>query len=335
MISVIIPVYNSAAYIGNTIESVLNQSFEDFELLLIDDGSKDRTRQEIQSFQERDRRIKYFYKENGGVSSARNWGIREAQGDYISFLDSDDLWDIRFLERMYRKIEEEGKLLCFCGYIEKQGNQEIRYPNRFGIEDVLMGKLCSDTFRIHTDSWLIDRQFLLSTGIAFTEGCHYLEDLEFFVKLLYKAGQEQIAFVPEYLSYYILRPDSLSKQQKMVLPLPMMEQLLEVLKRIYNWLEKEAKETKYLLGVQLTIKKTYIHFLWNQLLLGKFRDFKKLLVFYRTDRSVFFPNRPLVQKRYRIWSFCIFFSPLRYLCRIFLRPYKYLKRKIRIDKLYK
>ena len=112
MISIIIPAYNAADYLAQTIESVLNQTYSDFELILIDDGSTDRTREIIKDYQCKDARIKYFYKENGGVSSARNLGLQKATGDFVSFLDSDDLWDRRFLELMYHKLVAGGELAC-------------------------------------------------------------------------------------------------------------------------------------------------------------------------------------------------------------------------------
>ena len=93
MISIIIPAYNAADYLAQTIESVLNQTYSDFELILIDDGSTDRTREIIKDYQCEDARIKYFYKENGGVSKAQISGLQKATGDFVSFLDSDDLWD--------------------------------------------------------------------------------------------------------------------------------------------------------------------------------------------------------------------------------------------------
>ena len=132
MISIIIPAYNAADYLAQTIESVLNQTYSDFELILIDDGSTDRTREIIKDYQCKDARIKYFYKENGGVSSARNLGLQKATGDFVSFLDSDDLWDRRFLESMYHKLVAGGELACFCGYIEKRGDTITRYPGHFG-----------------------------------------------------------------------------------------------------------------------------------------------------------------------------------------------------------
>lgn len=89
-ISIVVPVYNAAAYLSECIESVLKQSFENFELLLIDDGSKDNSFEIAKMYQDKDSRVKAFSKENGGVSSARNFGISKATGDYITFIDSDD-----------------------------------------------------------------------------------------------------------------------------------------------------------------------------------------------------------------------------------------------------
>ena len=152
MISIIIPAYNAADYLAQTIESVLNQTYSDFELILIDDGSTDRTREIIKDYQCKDARIKYFYKENGGVSSARNLGLQKATGDFVSFLDSDDLWDRRFLESMYHKLVAGGELACFCGYIEKRGgyHHEVSRPFWSGrrIEGEVEGRFVSGFYRL-------------------------------------------------------------------------------------------------------------------------------------------------------------------------------------------
>ena len=89
-ISIIVPVYNVEKYIAECIESVLNQNFEDYELILVDDGSKDNSLSICREYAEKDERIRVFSKENGGVSSARNFGFDKAEGEYITFIDSDD-----------------------------------------------------------------------------------------------------------------------------------------------------------------------------------------------------------------------------------------------------
>ena len=103
MFSVVIPLYNKEAYIADTVKSVLNQSLCDFELIIVNDGSTDKSLQVVREFS--DCRIKVFSNRNGGVSHARNFGVRHAQGDYIAFLDADDLWDSTYLSEMKSFIE--------------------------------------------------------------------------------------------------------------------------------------------------------------------------------------------------------------------------------------
>jgi len=101
--SVIIPLYNKEKFIKNTIESVLNQEFNDFEILIINDGSTDSSLKQIEAFT--DSRIKIFDQENKGVSVARNFGLAQAKGEYICFLDADDYWYPHFLSQMYKHIK--------------------------------------------------------------------------------------------------------------------------------------------------------------------------------------------------------------------------------------
>ena len=101
-ISVIMPVYNSEKYLSATIESVLKQSLTEFELLLVDDGSKDNSGKICDQYAEKDNRVKVFHKQNGGICSARNKGLEEAEGEYIAFCDNDDLYLEGLLEDSYR-----------------------------------------------------------------------------------------------------------------------------------------------------------------------------------------------------------------------------------------
>lgn len=104
MFSVIIPAYNAAPYIQHSINSVLAQTVTDFEIVVVDDGSTDDTKVVVSSIT--DPRIRYVYQENGGVSAARNTGIQNANGDYICFLDADDLWKPHHLETVSRLTEK-------------------------------------------------------------------------------------------------------------------------------------------------------------------------------------------------------------------------------------
>ena len=143
--SVVIPLYNKEAYIADTLKSVLTQSFQDFEVIIMNDGSTDNSLNIVHSFS--DNRIKIISTVNGGVSSARNLGIKGAQCDYIALLDADDLWEPAYLEEMYNlisrfpgcgfyasayKVIEHNKVFVECnkvpeGIIENYFKTEIAY----------------------------------------------------------------------------------------------------------------------------------------------------------------------------------------------------------------
>jgi glycosyltransferase involved in cell wall biosynthesis len=128
-VSVIIPTYNRGYIVGEAIESVLSQTFDDFEIMVVDDGSTDNTRNVVNFIN--DNRIKYFYKNNGGVSSARNMGLDKAAGEYIAFLDSDDLWPENYLQTMVTHLQtkpEYGAAYC-ATTLQKPDGQIIKYDN--------------------------------------------------------------------------------------------------------------------------------------------------------------------------------------------------------------
>lgn len=117
MYSVIIPIYNSEEYLVRCIDSVLAQTASDFELILVDDGSKDRSGDICKKYQEKDSRIKYIRKENAGVSAARNTGIEYATGDYIGFIDSDDEILPDMYENLLRAAQQSGTDIVICDAI--------------------------------------------------------------------------------------------------------------------------------------------------------------------------------------------------------------------------
>ncbi|MCU0749637.1 MAG: glycosyltransferase [Akkermansiaceae bacterium] len=117
-VSVIIPTYNRASQVPGAVESVLAQTWENCEVIVIDDGSKDNTSEVLAPFMDR---IRYVKTENGGVSAARNRGILEADGDWIAFLDSDDTWDPDKLAKQITAMESTGAKVCFCVSADESG----------------------------------------------------------------------------------------------------------------------------------------------------------------------------------------------------------------------
>ena len=121
--TVIIPLYNKENFIENTLKSVLNQNFTDFEVIIINDGSTDKSEEKV--FRFKDSRILYFLKSNEGVSATRNFGIEKANAQYIAFIDADDYWYPDFLQEMYRYITLFPEQKVFSSAIETETLKKI------------------------------------------------------------------------------------------------------------------------------------------------------------------------------------------------------------------
>jgi len=113
MISIIVPTYNRQNLIKDAIQSVVKQTYKDWELIIVDDGSTDNTKSIVSEYTKKDSRIRYFYKKNGGQGSARNLGVLESKGEYVAFLDSDDEWLEDKLEKQISFLEKN-KSASFC-----------------------------------------------------------------------------------------------------------------------------------------------------------------------------------------------------------------------------
>ncbi len=114
--SIITPCYNSEAYIKETIESVISQTYTDWEMLIVDDGSTDRSADIIRLYAEKDSRIRLLTQENRGSAAARNHGLKLAEGQYIALLDADDVWLPKFLEEQIRFMKEKDAVCVYCSY---------------------------------------------------------------------------------------------------------------------------------------------------------------------------------------------------------------------------
>ena len=116
LVSIITPCYNGAKYVAETIESVINQTYKKWEMIIVDDGSKDKSAEIIKTYVNKDSRIKYIYQNNAGSAAARNNGIRRAQGQYIALLDADDVWHKDFLEKQIAFIKKNNAVCVYCSY---------------------------------------------------------------------------------------------------------------------------------------------------------------------------------------------------------------------------
>lgn len=128
LVSIITPCYNGAKYIAETIDSVISQTYSDWEMIIVDDGSKDNSADIAKDYEQKDSRIHYIFQENAGSAAARNNGIRKADGQYIALLDADDLWNPDFLEKQITCLKENNVVCVSCSYrrIDENSNEILR-----------------------------------------------------------------------------------------------------------------------------------------------------------------------------------------------------------------
>lgn len=210
-ISIIVPVYKVEQYIHKCIDSILKQTFKDFELILVDDGSPDSCGEICDGYAIQDSRIKVIHKENGGLSSARNAGLDIARGDYIGFVDSDDWIEIDMYELLYGMCVEQDCDIAICSSeIHYNDKTVISSSHPFVIHDrysamkaMLEGNLYDEVV------WtkLFKRQLL--EGIKFPVGMSY-EDTAFTYKVIHKC--KKVCFIGEPKYHYIKRDNSMMDQ---------------------------------------------------------------------------------------------------------------------------
>lgn len=207
-ISIIIPIYNSEKYLEKCLDSVLTQSYTDFEVLLINDGSTDSSGVICDAFAKKDNRIHVFHKENEGVSSARNLGIEKAQGNWLTFIDSDD-----YLEPGYLNVNLSNADLIVEGFCFVNGNHKRKMT--FGDEIVAANDYKTlfeekELFKYgYPFSKFFKKSIIDNNQIKFPETFSFAEDLSFFLK--YISASKSIKFADTANYNYISHPNSLSK----------------------------------------------------------------------------------------------------------------------------
>lgn len=209
-ISIIIPVYKAEIYIHNCIESILAQTFKDFEVLLIDDGSPDKSGEICDKYAELDCRVRVFHNENGGVSFARQFGIDNARGEYTIHADPDDWVEPDMLEDLYAKAQEEDADMVMCDYfVNFKNEQQYRksQPSALDHKTVLKEMF----LQLTCSCWnkLIRRSCYIKYGIKFDPELSYCEDLMFNSSLL--LHDIRISYIPKAYYHYVqdANPDSI------------------------------------------------------------------------------------------------------------------------------
>lgn len=241
MISIIIPVYNAEKTISRTIESILCQTYKEFEVILINDGSTDSSSHICHKWSKSDERIFVFDKENGGVGSARNYGIRKAKGQYITFIDADDYLDQEALKTFSEFCKDDVDLV-FAEYAivdENEGEVEtIEYKNELPVRldnvqcDIITKLLHVDgkeTMMGSSCRTLIKRSLIIKNKVWFDECLRMSEDLKFILELVCFAKNTRVI---NKVLYYYVRVKGRSATQKY------MESMYRDMNDVDNWKDK-------------------------------------------------------------------------------------------------
>lgn len=218
MITIIIPIYNLEKYIEKCIESVLDQTYTNIEIILIDDGSSDKSLEICNRYSKRDKRIKILHQENKGVSSARNLGIKKARGKYIIFIDGDDYIERTMLETLYCNLINNNADISICEflYVDEEKNKRKRVNDN---EIILLNKQEFYRYLIDTKYFcgylfnkLIRIDLIINErGITlFDEEIHVCEDLLFLASIA--KNVRKVIYTTQAYYYYVQRENSTIKQ---------------------------------------------------------------------------------------------------------------------------
>ncbi|GAA0178400.1 hypothetical protein SH2C18_14660 [Clostridium sediminicola] len=274
-ISIVVPVYNVEMYLKKCISSILEQSFTDFELILVDDGSKDKSGRICDEYKEKDSRIKVIHQQNAGLSAARNIGIETSEGKYITFIDSDDFIHGNMLEILYNNLLDNNSDISICDYElvyegmelpDEYCNNHTLYTNIQGVKKIIEN---SETKMIVACCKLYKRS--LFRGIRYPAQ-KYHEDEFVTYKLLYKSNK--IVVTDAKLYYYRKRDNSITGSTYSIKRLEKLEALEETImffQKENNKMLTILAEFRYLLNIQIAYYRVKYEMNSNKRIMNKLK----------------------------------------------------------------
>ena len=249
-LSVIIPVYNAERYIDKCIHSILSQTFTDFELILINDGSKDSSGTICEKYALKDSRIRFFDRTNHGVSATRQFGIEHCRGKYCIQIDADDWIDIDFFEKLIRKVKETNADIVYCGFIKEFIDSSYKVK-MFKADDTNTYLSAFFSGKTWCSVWnkLISVKLIEDNKISFPESVCMWEDMAFVAKCLVCANA--IAFCED--TYYHYTQYNSASLCRTVTMYDMPAHTVSAINDIVNFFQERGKYSVYY--YQLSIAK--------------------------------------------------------------------------------
>ncbi|MFL1011274.1 glycosyltransferase family 2 protein [Flavisericum labens] len=203
--SVVIPLYNKEKFIEDTLKSVLNQTFNDFEVIIVNDGSSDNSLSIVEQF--KSEKIRLFTNKNRGLSYTRNFGIKKAKSQYIGFLDADDLWANDFLETVYNSIKEHPQILVYATKVKpfRNGKDVLTTKKNKFTKDIVISDFASHIkFPLGLSSLVVKNTIFKEVGF-FDETINYGEEHDFFIRCFKK---HDLVYINNCNSYYRIGIDN-------------------------------------------------------------------------------------------------------------------------------
>ena len=209
LISIIVPVYRTEKYLDRCVESIVNQTYKNLEIILVDDGSPDDCPKMCDEWAKKDKRIKVIHKENGGVSSARNIGIKSAKGKYIGFVDSDDYIEKEMYESLIDVLNKNKNLdYIYCDIYDAE---KINNHSREDYKIISKIEKIEAIFPFNASIWngIFSRKIINENNIRFDENYFFAEDLIFLIQYLDKSSNKIIHFEKK-LYHYVQNNESIT-----------------------------------------------------------------------------------------------------------------------------
>lgn len=291
LISVIIPCYNAEKFLAETLTSVFNQTYTNIEVIVVNDGSTDKTLDILQKTQLNEPRLKIIVQPNQGISAARNAGINNATGDFIAFIDSDDKWDPSFLSKMITRQQQTHGDIIYTGNSDVSKKGIISRKSDFREHSNLVGYLNQNAL-LHVGCLLIKKQFLEKHNLRFDTNLKTGEDIVFICTLFCLS---EAFCVPEHLYFYTHRDDSIMhrawKKQDYLNDLLSWQTLEKFIKLTYQ--AKDRSEAIELVEAKVVYYK--LKLLWLLLIAGRHPELSTLLndgfLTYSTNNLSYLPAK--------------------------------------------
>lgn len=291
LVSIVVPVYNVEKYLDRCVDSLVNQTYSNLQIILVDDGATDTSGSICDSWELKDKRIKVIHKSNGGLASARKVGFEVCKGEYVSFIDSDDYLEPTYIEELYNDLQKNGSDIAVCGYyLDDESNiTKIDIVNNktiFQKSDFLNRLVLPNIYPLNTDEtalpnflWLkLFKKDIITNECFVSEREVYTEDLFFNIKAYMNCNK--VSFIDKPLYHYCMNSTSLTnvyRNNKYKMERKRLDKILEVMNRydIYD---------------QKRICYTVARMIWgcidNAYKLGSFKKFKEELTSLMNDDQI-------------------------------------------------